>query len=187
VSDDLVWRLGARTPGHDYGIFRTETVEADHPRGGPRKRFSLIACADWVNVIALTAKREVVLLRQFRPGTSAIYVEIPGGMIDPGEDPAHAAARELREETGYTSERWRPLGVVAPNPAIQGNRLFTFLAEDAERTAAATPDDGEVLAIHTAPLAAVYDQLRTGAIDHALVVAAFAHLMLADDGQHLPR
>lgn len=175
-EDDLRWRLGARLPGHDYGIFRTAFVEAEHPRGGAGKRFSLIECPDWVNVIALTPEDDVVVLRQFRPGTREICLEIPGGMVDPGEAPAAAAARELAEETGYAATSWRRLARLAPNPAIQGNHLHVFLALDARRAQAPAPDGGEVLAVTTLPLAAVHARLRDGTIDHALVVAAFGHL-----------
>src|SRR4051812_31730023 len=102
LIDPLTWRLGARTPGHDYRVFKTAFVEAFHPRTGAPKQFSLIDAVDWINVIALTADERVVLLRQFRPGANGICLEIPGGMMEPGEDPCTAAARELAEETGYT-------------------------------------------------------------------------------------
>src|ERR1051325_5854060 len=92
APDNLIWKLGARMPGHDYRIFTTGFVEATHPRTGARKQFSLIDCADWINVIALTRDGQVVLIRQFRPGTNQVYLEIPGGMIEPGEDPCAAAA-----------------------------------------------------------------------------------------------
>jgi 8-oxo-dGTP pyrophosphatase MutT (NUDIX family) len=176
AMSDLTWRLGRRHPGHDYGIFRTELVDAEHPRGGPSKQFSIIECADWVNIIALTRDDHVVLLRQFRPGTNQIYLEIPGGMIDPGEAPRAAAERELAEETGYASAHWELLGKVAPNPAIQTNHLHTFLARGASLVAKPAPDAGEVLEVETRTLAEVRDALVAGQIDHALVVTAFAHL-----------
>lgn len=175
-DDDLVWKLGARHPGGDYRIFKTSFVDAMHPRTGEPKRFSLIECTDWVNIIALTRDDQVVLLRQYRPGTGTVCLEIPGGMVDPGEDAATAAARELEEETGYTSSTWRRLGVAAPNPAIQNNRLHSYLALDVELTKPPRPDGGEVLAIELAPMAAVHAMLRDGRIDHALVMTAFAHL-----------
>jgi ADP-ribose pyrophosphatase len=175
---DLVWKLGARIPGHDYRVFTTAFVDGAHPATGAIKRFSLIDCADWVNVIALTDDDRVVLLRQFRPGTARVSLEIPGGIIEPGEDPIAAGARELAEETGYTGGRWQLLGKVCPNPALQGNTLFSVLARGVALTQPPTPDEGEVLAVETAPLAECRRRLLAGDIDHALVVVAFAHLAL---------
>ena len=178
TDDDLRWRLGARLPGHDYGVFRTAFVDGAHPRTGATKRFSLIECVDWVNVIARTPDDRVVLIRQYRVGTDRIQLEIPGGMVDAGEDAHAAAARELAEETGYTAAAWRRLGVLAPNPALQPNRLHVFLADGARQTQAPAPEGNEVIAIETRPLAEVRAALRAGAIDHALVVAAFGLLAL---------
>lgn len=177
-DDDLRWTLGARTEGADYKIFTTHFRDAPHPRTGALKRFSLIEATDWVNIIALTPARDVVLIRQYRPGVDRICIEIPGGMVDPGEDARTAAARELVEETGYTSERWTQIGAIAPNPAIQNNTLYTFLALDATPTHAPHFDGSELLEIETAPLAEAYAMVRDGRIEHALVVAAFGHLAL---------
>ncbi|MDQ3368551.1 MAG: NUDIX hydrolase [Myxococcota bacterium] len=175
-DDELTWPRGATYPGADYRIFKTSFVDATHPRTGATKRFSVIECVDWVNVIALTAEDHVVLIRQYRAGTDHVCLEIPGGMIDAGEDAATAAARELEEETGYTAAHWQHLGTLAPNPAIQNNRLHSYLALDARPTSATRFDSSEVIAIETAPLSDVRTMLRDGRIDHALVIAAFGHL-----------
>jgi ADP-ribose pyrophosphatase len=177
VPDDLAWKLGARLPGHDYRVFTTGFVEATHPRTGALKRFSLIHSVDWVNVIALTADQRVVLVRQYRPGVDRVCLEIPGGMIDPGEDPCAAAARELAEETGYTGGTFELLGKLAPNPAIQSNVLYNVLARGVI-PGPASPDDGEVLSVETASLADCQRRILDGEIDHALVVVAFGHLAL---------
>lgn len=179
MADDLTWKLGARTPGSDYRVFTTAFVEGLHPRTGAAKRFSLIEAVDWINVIAVTPKSEgqrVVLIRQFRVGSNEVCLEIPGGMVDPGETPAEAAARELAEETGYTSAHWQPLGRVSPNPAIMTNHLYTFLARDAVQTAPQRLEGSEVIDVETATLAECHAAIREGRIDHALVIAAFAHL-----------
>jgi 8-oxo-dGTP pyrophosphatase MutT (NUDIX family) len=175
----LAWKSLARVDGGNYRIFRTAFLDAAHPRTHATKRFSLILTGDWVNVIALTPAREVVLIRQWRAGTDAVTLEIPGGMIDPGEDPRTAVARELAEETGYTARTWHALGVIAPNPAILGNHLHCFLALDAALTEPLRPDGSEVLAQLTAPLADALAMVRDGRIDHALVVAAFGLFALS--------
>jgi 8-oxo-dGTP pyrophosphatase MutT (NUDIX family) len=93
-------------------------------------------------------------------------------MIDPEDlDPAAAAAREMREETGYEAERLVPLGVVHPNPAIQGNRCHTFLAENAFRVGDLRPDETEDIRVVLHPVREVPGLLREGRITHALVVA----------------
>ena len=176
-----MWRLGARHPGNDYAVFTTAFVDGEHPQTGVKKRFSLIDTADWVNIIALTEDRRVVLVRQYRVGANGVCLEIPGGMVDPGETPAAAAARELLEETGYSAAQWKQIGRVSPNPALQTNSLYTFLATGAERTAAQHLDGSEVIDVEHATLAECRTAIADGRIDHALVIAAFAHLWIGSN------
>lgn len=136
--------------------------------------FYVIESVDWVNVIPWTADDEVVLIDHYRHGIDGMSLEVPGGMID-AEDfsPMVAAAREMREETGYWSDDLVEIGVVHPNPALQANRCFTFLAKNAKRVGEPRPDDTEDIEVVRYPRREVPALLRDGKISHALVVAAF--------------
>jgi 8-oxo-dGTP pyrophosphatase MutT (NUDIX family) len=148
------------------------------PRTGNECDAVVLHAADWVNVIALSADGACVMIRQFRYGNERETLEIPGGMIDPGESPLTAAKRELREETGYVASRWTALGSSAPNPAFLNNRLFTFLAEDAVYEGEQEQDSEEDIHVELMPEAAVEQLISGGELDHALVVVAFYKLAL---------
>ena len=93
--------------------------------------------------------------------------------MEPGEDPALAAARELEEETGYVAGRLEPLGSVHPNPAIQPNRCHIFLALDCVKKHEGRQDEGEDIVVELYPRADVPRLILEGQITHSLVVVAF--------------
>ena len=143
-----------------------------HPWRGTERDFVVVRAADWVNVLALTPAGELVVVRQFRFGIDAFSLEIPGGVMEPGEDPVEAGLRELREETGFTGAQARLLGSTHPNPAIQSNRCHFVLVEDAARTEELEWDADEEIEITTRPVAEVLALARSGGITHALVLNA---------------
>lgn len=142
----------------------------------------LVDSPDWVNVIALTKTGSVLFVRQFRFGARRITLEIPGGMIDPDETPEHAAMRELREETGFESSSWHALGSVDTNPALLGNRCYSFVARDCVRTRTPSPDAGEELSVEEHKLQDVPKLIANGSVSHALVAVAFQRLDLHERG-----
>lgn len=164
------------------GIFGFREVVRRSPRTGRDGRYQILHLDSWVNVIALTPDDEVVLIEQYRHGTDHVTLEIPGGLIEPGEDPARAAKRELLEETGFAGDSVELLGVVEPNPAFQDNQCSTYLVRGARRVAEPDLDDGEDIAVVTLPRSRVRELLREGGIRHALVVAAFYWLATKEGG-----
>jgi 8-oxo-dGTP pyrophosphatase MutT (NUDIX family) len=172
------WRYLGREELLRTRVFHLLQERAVSPRTGEARDFVHLSCGDWVNVIPLTAAGEVVLVRQWRHGRKRFTLEIPGGIVEDGEDPAVAAARETREETGHAGEPPEHLGVVEPNPAILDNRTHTYLIAGCRRDGVPTPDAGEDLAVQTVPLGRIPDLVRDGTIAHALVICGFWWLAL---------
>ncbi len=158
-------------------LFRPRWDTLVNPRTDEVMERLVLETPDWVNVVALTPAEKLVCVRQFRFGTGEITLEIPGGALDLQEPHGDAARRELREETGYTAERWTYLGFVEPNPAFQTNRCHHWLAKDARRTHDLDLDSGEDIDVIELPLAEVRDRIARGGIRHSLVLTALARIL----------
>ncbi len=146
-----------------------------HPVRGTERDFVVIDAPDWVNVVALTPDGLIVLVSQFRFGTDDFSLEIPGGVVEPGEDPVAAGIRELREETGYEGRPVTVLAVVDPNPAVQRNRCHLILVEGAVKGNGVDWDADEEIAVTAAPVEDVLAWARAGKITHSLVLCALFH------------
>jgi ADP-ribose pyrophosphatase len=166
------WRRLRSEPVGSYRVFDVCQVELEDAERRPRGDAFTIRCNDWCNVVAITPDDHVVLVWQYRFGTDALSLEIPGGVVDAGETPEEAARRELLEESGYRAADLEPLLVVEPNPAIQSNRCFTFLAREAVPTGTTCFDSQEELETALVPAGRIGDLLDGGQVTHALVQGA---------------
>ncbi len=162
----------------DRGVFKVQEIVRRSPRTGHAGTYQVLRIADWANVIAVTPEDEVVLIAQYRHGIDEVTLEIPGGVLEPGEAPAVGVTRELEEETGFTGDPPVLIGTVHPNPAIQDNACTTWLVTSARKTAETNFDDGEDIDVVTVPRGEIPALLRGGRITHSLVVAAFHWLEL---------
>ncbi len=143
-----------------------------HPGRGIEKEFTCLVPPDWVNVIAVTREARIVLVRQFRYGLNDFSLEVPGGVIEAGEDPVAAGLRELGEETGYGGGQARLLGTVHPNPAIQTNRCHVVLVEGVAPILVQDWDPDEEIEVSTATEEELVAGVVGGRITHSLSLCA---------------
>ena len=167
------WKIASSNTDNSYRVFRLRTDRAVSPRTGQAHDFYILESSSWVNVIPLTDKNEVVLIRQYRHGIRDITLEIPGGLVEESDTPEEAARRELLEETGYAPTEMVPLGRVHPNPAIQNNACYTFLAKNVSHKGIQKLDEKEDIEVLLRPLGDIPRLIREDHITHALVLAAF--------------
>ena len=138
----------------------------------------------WANIVALTKDGEVVLVRQYRHGVCETLLEFPGGVVEDGEDPQEGASRELLEETGYTAASVIQVGKLYPNPALQTNALYCFLALDAEKVSEQNLDAGEDIEVHLVPLEELIGMAKRGEFLHALMTAVLFTVLSHMDRIH---
>jgi 8-oxo-dGTP pyrophosphatase MutT (NUDIX family) len=172
------WKLVGSKVLHDTPVFTLREDICTHPVTGKDHPFYVVETMDWVNVLPITDDGNAVLLKQWRHGIRDFCIEIPGGMLEPGEDPDTAAARELREETGYGFDSLVALGPVATNPAINTNLCHLYVASGARPQTSLDLDETEDLEVVPVPLDEALAMVEDGRIDHTMVVNTFLKLQI---------
>jgi 8-oxo-dGTP pyrophosphatase MutT (NUDIX family) len=150
------------------------------PKDGLEKCFTVFQAPSWVNVLALTEDNQVVMVSQYRHGSRSFSLELPGGVVEPGDTLEAAARRELLEETGYTAPDFELLVTLNPNPAIFGNGITTYLAKGAKMTGQTHFDPNEETELVLVSLSALKEKMLSGEIDHALMLAALGFYFLKE-------
>lgn len=170
------WQRIRSALGPNLKLFRVRFDWVRNPRNAHTVKATVLESSDWTNVVALTPEGKVVVVRQHRFGTGRTTTEIPAGIVEPGETSGEAAARELREETGYESDDWEYLGYVEPNPAFLDNRCHHWVARNAVRVSPPTFDEGEDLETSELSLEEIQREIVEGRFRHSLAFTALCHL-----------
>ncbi len=175
-------------PDNDHTIERNWLFELKQKRyrsiaSGKSHDYYVFDLADAVHAIAVTPDRKLVLVRQFRAGAAKDSLETPGGLLEPGEDPLEAGARELVEETGYAGDPPRSLGSVHSNSSLLSSKITTVLIENAIKVGEKNLDPGEEIEIVLVPVDQIRRYIKEGLIDNVLVVASLLEWMI-DESEH---
>jgi len=173
-SSELVpWELVKSESFAKLRVYEVVHEERRNPRDGRQHSFCVQRSRDWVTVIPVTVDNEIVLVRQFRPGTGDVTWEFPGGVVESGEPPLSAVVRELEEESGFKPGEVMKVATLRPNPALIGNAMHVFLAKGCSPEGTRNFDDSEDLDTWAATPAEVDRMVDEGTMDHALMVAAW--------------
>jgi len=117
TSTEKPWETSHSEQGPDLILFHARYDWVRNPRNAKSMKAVILESPDWVNIVAITPEKKILVVKQYRFGVKKTTTEIPAGIIEAGETPEQAAIRELREETGYTTANWKYLGWVEANPA----------------------------------------------------------------------
>jgi 8-oxo-dGTP pyrophosphatase MutT (NUDIX family) len=176
INELKEWKKIKSESGPNLKLFKVRWDSMENPRTKQVLKRLVLETEDWVNIVPITGDDQVVLVEQYRFGVSRMTCEIPGGLIDPGEDSKTSAIRELGEETGYTGGEWIYLGFVDPNPAFHTNRCHHWLALGVEKTKEPVLDPGEDIRVSTKSFSEIRDSISSGKIGHVLALSALSRV-----------
>ena len=185
-----IWKTLTSKEIFKTSFFRFRMDSCELPDGRVMPQYYVFEFPDWANIVPITEDGKIVLVEQYRHANGKLCLEIPGGSTNApqdgkAEDPKKAAVRELLEETGYVPEDVRLVGVHAPNPALQNNRMHTYVAFGCRKMEEPDPDPFEDLKVVTATVPEVIEMIFDGRINHSIVVASILYA-LPTLGFHLP-
>ncbi len=169
-DEKLIWQKGKETKLLSTVVFDTISRH-NTSTTGIEGDYIILNARDWVFTIP-EHNGKFILVKQFRHGEDKLDIEFPGGVIDAGEAPEKAAARELEEETGYKAGKLIKLGEMNPNPALFSNHIHIYLAEDLVPTGVQHLDHDEMINCLELPVDEVIDLAGTEEFFHGLMCSA---------------
>ena len=178
MDKNKLWQIKNKKPIFKCKIMEVHSMDCHLPSKNISNEFISMKMHDWVNVFAVTKENRVIMVKQHRLGGDIVTLEVPAGTIDENEDPAVAVERELREETGYTSQKIILLKEILVNPAIQSNRCYFYLALDCIKTSSTEFDATEEIELSLFDLNEIFNSRTNNLIENSISLLS---VMLAKD------
>ena len=166
------WKLVKSEQGPDLKLFKARFDYMQNPRNQLVEKMIVVEANDSTNVVPVFPNGDILFVRQYRFGIRKMTLELPGGIVDDGEEALFAAKRELREESGYSAKHWNFLGKVGSNPVYMSNYIHHWVATDIALTSSLDLDDGEVVENEVLSEKEVRDRLKAGKFLHPHTISA---------------
>jgi 8-oxo-dGTP pyrophosphatase MutT (NUDIX family) len=150
-------------------------LREDHvvlPSGVEMEEFHVVEYPNWAATVCINTDGNLVLAEQYRHGVQRLSLELPAGVIEPGEEPLAAAKRELLEETGYQAPTWLTIGACATDPSNHSNYAYLFLARDAYLSKKQELDAEEEIAVRHHGIDEVLAMIHAGKVIHGIHLTA---------------
>ena len=172
TKDDssLMWKQGASKILLHTPVFDVTSVPSVSAQGVSGD-YVVLNGPDWVIVVP-DAGKDFLMVKQWRHGENALSIEFPGGVMDKGETPEQAAARELKEETGCSAGKLIHLRTMNPNPAVMSNHVHFFLAQDLSSAGDQQLDEDEFISCFAMSKDEVGQKMGSKEFPHAIMASA---------------
>jgi ADP-ribose pyrophosphatase len=165
---ELKWQVLSSEYIHKGPWATLRTDKCQMPDGRIVPSYYVLEYPDWANAVALTEDNKIIMVRQYRHAASIVSLEIPGGVIEPGESPETGMKRELLEETGYQFDKLELLCKLHANPSTANNVTHCYLARGGKKVQGQHLDEQEQIEVEEYTIDEVKQLLADNKITQAL-------------------
>lgn len=165
---ELKWKILCSEYIHKGPWATLRADKCEMPDGRIVPAYFVLEYPNWSNAVAFTEEGKILMVRQYRHAAQIVSLELPGGVIEPGEDPSEGIKRELLEETGYQFDEVEQIAIIYANPATGDNHTYCYIAKNGKKTQLQSLDPHEEIIVEEYTVAEIKQLLADNKISQAL-------------------